>query len=438
MKDKKISKRLLVAALAGTMLFSAVMAGCGGDNKTDTGSKTTASSTAESKASEESKDTAESNTSDESSTITEVSTSENTTTTITIKKSSNEDNDTRNNKSKEPEYTIGKTVSSGICGDNVNWILDDKGLLVISGSGEMNDYDHNDNMPPWDNKKNDIKTIIVHNEIYSIGSCAFYEYPNLSGITIPNTIRINDNAFNGCTGLTTVTMSDNSFYGGQLNIGEGAFKRCTGLKSITLPKTMHFIDKYSFYGCTGLTSITIPDSVTNIYNEAFRKCTNLTNITISDNLEHIESDVFDDTGWYESQQDGILYLGNIAYGYKGDKNSVKELVLKNGIKIIAGSAFDDCSNLTSVTIPNGVTTIEQNAFCECRSLTNITIPDSVTNIGRNAFYGCTELTSITIPDSVNEIGYYAFVGCTNLTIHGKSGSRIEYYAKENNIPFVAE
>ena len=82
---------------------------------------------------------------------------------------------------------------------------------------------------------------------------------------------------------------------------------------------------------------------------------------------------------------------------------------------IGKSAFEDCSDLTSVTIPNSVTSIGESAFEDCSGLTSVTIPNSVTSIGKDAFYKCTSLTSVTIPNSVTSIGNYAFYGCNGLT-----------------------
>ena len=86
-----------------------------------------------------------------------------------------------------------------------------------------------------------------------------------------------------------------------------------------------------------------------------------------------------------------------------------------GVTVIGGFAFRDCTDLTSITIPDGVTKIGAGAFFGCSGLTSITIPDSVTEIGDMAFEDCTGLTSITIPDSVTEIGWDAFFACKALT-----------------------
>ena len=82
---------------------------------------------------------------------------------------------------------------------------------------------------------------------------------------------------------------------------------------------------------------------------------------------------------------------------------------------IENSAFENCTELTSVTIPNSVTSIGSDAFEFCRGLTNITIPNSVTYIGDNAFYGCRGLTNITIPYSVKSIHSRTFEDCSGLT-----------------------
>ena len=96
------------------------------------------------------------------------------------------------------------------------------------------------------------------------------------------------------------------------------------------------------------------------------------------------------------------------------KESIKRVVIENGVTSIGANAFRDCTGLTSVTIPDRVISIGYYAFNGCTGLTSVTIPDSVTSIGDYAFHGCTGLTSVTIPNSVTSIGGSAFSGCTGL------------------------
>ena len=81
------------------------------------------------------------------------------------------------------------------------------------------------------------------------------------------------NAFDSCTGLTSITIPE-----GVTSIGDSAFYGCTGLTSIVIPESVTSIGSYAFYGCTGLTSIVIPESVTRIERNAFSGCTGLTSI----------------------------------------------------------------------------------------------------------------------------------------------------------------
>ena len=71
-------------------------------------------------------------------------------------------------------------------------------------------------------------------------------------------------------------------------------------------------------------------------------------------------------------------------------------------------------------------------------VTEIEIPSSVSAIGSLTFKGCTGLRKIVIPPSVKKFGSWIFNGCDDLTVYGTAGSAAEQYAKEHDIPFVAQ
>lgn len=98
---------------------------------------------------------------------------------------------------------------------------------------------------------------------------------------------------------------------------------------------------------------------------------------------------------------------------------------------IGGSAFDNCSDLTSVTISNSVTKIGEWAFSNCSSLTSITIPNSVTSIGFCAFQSCRSLTSITIPNNVTNIEEGAFSGSSSLILIIVESGNNTYDSRDN-------
>ena len=48
-----------------------------------------------------------------------------------------------------------KQIASGSCTDTITWTLDSNGLLVISGTGEISDYEKGADNQPWAGYRND-------------------------------------------------------------------------------------------------------------------------------------------------------------------------------------------------------------------------------------------------------------------------------------------
>ena len=188
------------------------------------------------------------------------------------------------------------------------------------------------------------------------------------------------------------------------SIGEDAFRGCTGLTSITIPNSVTSIGEAVFSGCKGLTSITIPNSVTNIGSYAFNGCTSLKELRIEDG-EGTLSLGYNTYNNSNSTGKGLFYDCPLETLYLGRNLSY------NTDFYYGYSPFYNIKTLANVTIGNSVTSIPSYAFVQCTGLTSIEIPSSVTSIGNNAFHYCTGLTSITIPNSVTSIGSSAFYGC---------------------------
>jgi hypothetical protein len=89
-------------------------------------------------------------------------------------------------------------------------------------------------------------------------------------------------------------------------------------------------------------------------------------------------------------------------------------------------------------LSDGIIQIGSQAFICCTGLTEFVIPSSITQLENGTFAGCTDLTVIQISENLTKISNTAFLGCPKVTIHAPAGSYAETYAKEHNIPFVAE
>ena len=70
-------------------------------------------------------------------------------------------------------------------------------------------------------------------------------------------------------------------------IDEAAFNGCRGLTSLTLPAGISGISRYAFEGCSGLTSLTLFAGITEIAYDAFWGCSGLKEVRfcINDNLD---------------------------------------------------------------------------------------------------------------------------------------------------------
>ena len=175
------------------------------------------------------------------------------------------------------------------------------------------------------------------------------------------------------------------------------------------------ISSYAFKGCDKLTSITIPNSVTTIGYGAFKDCSCLSAINLAPSVVRIYHNAFSGTPWYDNLPDGMVYVGKVAYKYKGEMPEGTHLSIKEGTLSITEQAFALCSGLVSVTIPEGITTIEELAFGGCSSLVSVKLPESLTSIGSSVFYDCVSLSSIDIPSGTTKIGSGAFARCRSLT-----------------------
>ncbi len=327
-------------------------------------------------------------------------------------------------------------VASGECGkngDNITWVLDDEGLLTISGSGKMQDYTSRYVVTvgivpetPWHLYIDDIEKVEFSGDITHIGDYSFYSC-HIRGITIPETITSIGTASFSKSWISSITLPTYI-----KDISSNMFYDCNSLTSIIIPDGVTSIGNRAFYDCDNLTSIIIPSTVTSIGEDAFGACTKTKNVYITDIGSWCDISFSD-----ESSSPMCSGSGNLIYL---DNELITEVIIPEGKTVIKDYAFSGFDELTSITIPESVTSIGNYAFKGCDKLSSITIPESVTSIGEEAFSYCDNLTSITIPKSITTIESWMFHACGNLmtVIMPNSVTTIDDYAfnscrKLNNI-----
>ena len=302
-----------------------------------------------------------------------------------------------------------EVIANGTENELINWMVYDTGELIISGSGDMTDYDVN-NLPPWYKYRKNITNVTVENDISSIGSYAFYSLYKLNFVDIKSQcVNVRDHSFEKCTKLISINISERV-----TSIGANAFSGCSSLASINIPEEVTFIGSNAFSECSSLTSINIPEKVTFIGGSAFSECSSLASINIPEGVTSIDGLTFYRCSSLASinMPEGVTFIGsNAFYGC----SSLTNINMPEGLASIGYGAFSGCSNLMSINIPEGVTFIGSNAFYGCSSLISINIPEGITSIGRSAFSECSSLTSINMPEGVTSIGIFAFGGCSSLT-----------------------
>ena len=229
--------------------------------------------------------------------------------------------------------------------------------------------------------------------IYNGNSVSVACSNNISGaLIIPSSVTYNGytfsvtsiamNAFEGCTGITSVSIPNSV-----ISIGGSAFERCTGLSAVTIPNSVTFIGEGAFSKCSGLTSITIPNSVTTIGVAAFSDCTWLSSVFFNADSCSLNGPIFARCHLFTS----------ITFG--------------NNVKRIPGYLCENCTSLTTVTIPDSVNSIGGYAFENCSGLTSVTLGSGVTFIGTAAFYQCDHITQMISyapvpPPLYNGTGFY--------------------------------
>lgn len=147
-------------------------------------------------------------------------------------------------------------------------------------------------------------------------------------------------------------------------IPEWMYYRNQSVSAVTIPEGTTEIGRFAF-SRSSLRTVTIPEGVTVIDYAAFYHCDNLDNVILPDTVNTVGAKAFTHTGWLddfeENSMDDFLISGDILVAYKGN---LPEVVIPNGVRVIAEEAFRNHTELKKVHLPASVTDIGNDAFPE--------------------------------------------------------------------------
>ena len=217
------------------------------------------------------------------------------------------------------------------------------------------------------------------------------------------TTSIADSAFKG-TRIKTISGPDG------VHIGANAFQDCSSLESILFATGS--IGELSLQGCSALTSLTMSDDATFIGRNSAQR-TAIESLIVGKNVERIDDYAFSNVSTLKSLTfagNSLKTIGSNVFVSAG----IESLVLPEGLETLTFGVFQSCMSLTEVVLPDSLTSMGNYMFSNCKSIEKVKLSSGLTSIGQSIFNGCSSIKEIVIPDGVQSIASQAFANCTGL------------------------
>lgn len=270
-------------------------------------------------------------------------------------------------------------------------------------------------------------TSIDLSNIEYVGGQAF-SFTNLTGIiNLPNVIQIGNSergrAFYNCIGITEVNIGDKF----QSFVNDSHFANCSGLQKVSMEAKCPDIPTGVFDHCTALSTFDVDMSeVENIWHSAFGNCSSLTTLDLS----HVK--YFGYQSLFKSGLTGVIDLPSVI-GFRASNGTLGQYGMSGAFSYCTGitevnmgpnlqyfdtvAIFKGDTSLTKVTGLSGITYLPPSTFSGCTSFTTTDINwSNITEIGAEALRDCPIQLSLDL-SNIN-VGQQAFDGTTNVTITG--------------------
>ena len=267
--------------------------------------------------------------------------------------------------------------------------------LTIKGSGVINQDDVF--YSPWEEYRDDIKTIVVEEGITVIPSYTFMDLKNVTKISLPST-------------LTT--------------IGSDAFSWCESLTKVFIPKSTNSIWFDAFRGCESLVEYSVSKYIkTYVASDG---------ILFTKDKKKLIAYPASKKGSTYTIPSGVEEVESYAFSYN---QYIETLKMTDSMIAFLSDSCVDMKALKTVKFGENVKYLYADAFAYNYLLENVVIPKSVISVGEECFYGDKNLGTITFKSKNTYAGYFKSGYPSNTIICGYSGSKAQYYAKNTGKKF---
>ena len=279
--------------------------------------------------------------------------------------------------------------------DNACYASDDSGCLFNKDKTTLIQY-------PAGNPRT---SFTIPDGVTTIGDWAFDDCLSLASVAMPNSVtHIGNCAFAYCGSLTNITLSKSL-----TTIGYHAFGECS-ITSIRIPDGVTSVGTNLFFCCNELKTVSLPASLTSIGGGTFFNCGALTNVFYGGSKAQW-------TAVFESENDPVenanIHYNIIDWGYCN--NNVIWMVDADGTLTISGNGsiplYGDYSDgdlnvdtgtpwyryrdsIKTLVMEEGIILIGLNAFTNCTSLETVYVPTSLTDVYEVAFYKCSAIKDV--------------------------------------------
>lgn len=202
-------------------------------------------------------------------------------------------------------------------------------------------------------------------------------------------------------------------------IGFSAFANKTDIVDVKIPDSVLIVDNNAFEGCTGLATVDFGQGLTEIGSEAFSGCISLSDVELPDSCSFVGAQAFFEAG-------AGSFTGSPAeYGERCFAGSTfTSFTFPAGSDLSAANLFYE-AQLMGISLPSDLKELGESAFASCKNLKDLVLPDSLRTIGPDAFSNMDFLPELILPEGIEELPAGMTNGtCLDVLIIPKSVKKI--------------